>query len=139
MNNFFAWFYEMLNGIFLTKYPQIFSFMYDNGHYANIGWFLLLIPLAFLAMFYFLWRYPYGRIWHWLLWILVIGIVTGGVTYGYCMDKLASYLATIETEQVTFSLLLKYGIVNAVWSIFLAAAHSLWMSRLSKIQKHLPF
>jgi len=104
-----------------------------------MGCFLIFIPLGMLSMFYFLWRYPYGRVWHWLIWIFVIGLVTGGSTYGFCHIRLSEYLATPETEEYVSSLVFRYALANTIYATVLGALHSLWMSRFSKIQMHLPF
>lgn len=139
MNNLFASFYEIVNSIWLQDYDYIFRYLYDSAAYASMGWFLILLPIGLLSMFYFLWRYPYGHVWHWLIWILVIGLVTGGVTYGFCHTRLAEYLATPETEEYASSLVFRYALSNTIYATVLGALHSLWMSRFSKIQMHLPF
>jgi hypothetical protein len=31
----------------------------------------IFIPIIGMALFYFLWQYPYARLWHWLVWLAV--------------------------------------------------------------------
>ena len=82
MNEFFGTIYDTLFGIFNNLYFLIFQHLYDNGGYVKLGLSFILIPLVCWLLFYYLWKYPYGKLWHWLVWMAVTVLIVFGATYG---------------------------------------------------------
>ena len=73
----FAPFYEFFEkafGIFENHFSMVFQTLFDKGGYNEMGLILLIIPLVFLLLVYFICKYPYGTIWHWLLSFRIIAI-----------------------------------------------------------------
>jgi energy-coupling factor transporter transmembrane protein EcfT len=149
MSEFFAALYETLFRVYHASYPEIFSTLYNYGGYVKLGLIFLLVPLVFWLLFYFLWRYPYGRFWHWLLWWLLSGVVVLVVTWlqarGAIFDApnpaLVDALADPESGYKVYAVTLPqhYALINTGLSLVAGFLYSLLLKPFSKIQMHLPF
>ena len=138
--------YDTVFNIWNQTYFEIFK-MLTNGGYLNFFLIATLIPLILWILFYFVWKYPYGKWWHWLIYLFFINIIVFGFTYSVAnITILASNddfmidcfndpycLAYAETLPIRF----------AMWNLLLATLvsiiYSLIMKQFSKIQAHLPF
>ena len=87
MNEFFGTIYDTVFGIFANKYFLIFQHLYENGGYIKFGLAFILIPLACWLLFYYLWRFPYGKKWHWILWMAVTVLIVFVTTYVHCRQR----------------------------------------------------
>ena len=67
MNDIFAPLYELL--LYNESFPLIFDHLFNNGGYVLFAFYMATVPLLGMVIFYFIWRYPYGKIWHWLVWV----------------------------------------------------------------------
>lgn len=145
-------FYQYLEdflGIYNPDYYVIFQTLYDTGIYNLIGLMFIVIPLLMLLLFYFIWNYPYGKLWHWGLYLLIISVVVGFTTYSIVDDGIfnsnSQTLQNLMNNNIdgyrdfAYSLLLKYAILNASLAIVVSFLYSLLLKRYSKIQMHLPF
>lgn len=150
MNEIFAALYEnKWFGIYNQDYPLIFDSFFDNGGYIKLAMSFILIPLICWLLFYYLWKYPYGRIWHWFVWLLVTIVVVSGVSYGIANAEifasnnqaLNDAIADASTgyENYAATLPLKYALFNGILLLFVGFFYSLVMKQFSKIQIHLPF
>ncbi|MCF8299330.1 MAG: hypothetical protein K9J13_17405 [Saprospiraceae bacterium] len=149
MNDIFAIIYETLFGLYESQFSLIFDTLYENGGYNLLGLTFILIPLIMFAAFYFLWKYPYGKFWHWLLLLLIVFLVTGGISWGISNNEiflsnnqaLIDALADPESgyEEYANTLPIKYALFNGLLSIVAGFIYSLIMKQFSKIQIHLPF
>jgi hypothetical protein len=149
MGKFFGSIYDGIFNIYHESYHQIFQHLYDNGGYTRMGLTFLLIPLAGLIMFYFLWKYPYSKLWHWLIWTAVIVLIVLGVTngianaeiFGSDNQTLNDLLADLDTGYAAYaeSLPMKYALANSLLALILSCIYSLLMKQFSKIHVHLPF
>ena len=79
MKDFFAAIYEYF--FYNGDFNLIFQVLYDNGGYIKFGLLFIFIPLIFNLLFYFGWRYPYGKFWHWLIWFVFSIITVIGLTW----------------------------------------------------------
>jgi MFS superfamily sulfate permease-like transporter len=133
-------FFENLFGLFKNAFAFVFQQFFNNGGYNTLGWILLLVPLIMLAIFYFLWKYPYANFWHWLIYIGIIALIVGGITYNSVALKLDNYLVDSDQLIVDFTntLVLSYSILNACLSLLVSYIFSFILKRKSKIQMHLP-
>ncbi|WP_149277657.1 hypothetical protein [Pareuzebyella sediminis] len=146
---FFAELYEVWLGVYDTKFVLIYQTLYEEGGYLWFGLIFILIPLLLLILFYFLWKYPYGRFWHWLLWWLIISLVVAFVIWRVSEvaifdsnnQSLTDALADLETgyDRHARTLPLQYAIYSSLISLGLGFIYSLVLKRWSKIQIHLPF
>ena len=48
-----------------------------------IGMIFIFIPLVLMVLFYYVWPYPYGKWWHWLIWFVITILIVFGCTFGY--------------------------------------------------------
>jgi len=150
MNELFAALYENnWFGLYNQDFPLIFDNLFDNSGYILMGLSFILIPLVCLSLFYFLWKYPYGKIWHWLVWLLVIILIVSGVSYGIANTEIfasnnqalndALNDASTGYDNYAASLPLKYALFNGALTLVLGFLYSLVLKQISKIQIHLPF
>ena len=149
MNEFFGTIYDALFGIFNNLYFLIFQHLYENGGYIKLGLSFILIPLVCWLLFYYLWKYPYGKLWHWLVWMAVIVLIVFGATYGIANTEilgsdnqaLNEAIADASTGYGDYAatLPLKYAMANSLVALIIGFVYSLIMKQFSKIQLHLPF
>ena len=149
MNDFFATIYETWFGIFNGQYDLIFTTLYTDGGYINFGLTFFCIPLLFLLLFYFVWRYPYGKWWHWLIWLLGSSLLVLGATlcianteiFGSNNEGLIYALSNPGSGYNEFasSLPIKYASINFCLALLIGCIYSILMKQFSKIQMHLPF
>lgn len=147
MKDLFATLYE--NIIYETDYYLIFQNLFDNGGYINFGLIFIFIPLVLFLLFYFAWKYPYTKLYHWLICLILAFIITAGLTWNIANmeiftsdyqplndalnDSASGYMEFAET------LPLKYALINGGISIVLGFIYSLFLKQFSKVQIHLPF
>ena len=149
MTELLASFYDTLFGIWNQNYPLIFSTLFDYGGYLKLGLLFLLVPLFWWLLFFYAWRYPYGRFWHWLLWMVVSAVVVFACSYGlahseiFASDNQALTEALNDPESgyqaYASGLPVRYAWVNMGSAVVLGFVYSLIMKQFSKIQMHLPF
>lgn len=144
----FATLYESFLEIFKQEFRIIFNTIYDNSGYAYLGLCFIVTPILFFVLFYYLWSYPYGKFWHWLLWLVLCGVSTFGITWALSNElifnsgneQLIELLANPESgyEEYALTLPVKYASWNALFSVILGAISSLILKQFSKVQTHLP-
>jgi len=150
MNRIFAALYENnWFGIYDQNYPLIFDTLYDNGGYVKFGVSFILIPFICWLLFYRAWKYPYGNLLHWLVWLAITIVVVFSTTYGIAnMEILASSnqalnnaISNSSTGYAGYSasLPLKYALFNGSLTLVIGFIYSLILKQYSKIQIHLPF
>ena len=149
MGKFFGSIYDGVFNIYHESYHEIFQHLYDNGGYTRMGLAFLLIPLAGWILFYFLWKYPYSKIWHWLIWtavmVIIVALVTNGIAnaeiFGSDNQTLNDLLADTNTGYAEYagSLPVKYVLTNSLLALILSCIYSLLLKQFSKIHVHLPF
>lgn len=149
MNKGFATLYENFLGIFDQRFKLIFYTLFEEGSYTYIGLCFIVPAIILLFIFYYVWSYPYGKFWHWLFWLLVITLVTFGLTWSLSNEfifnssskQLDALLGDPNSgyEEYALTLAVKYALWNAGFSIILGFIYSLLMKQFSKVQTHLPF
>ena len=147
MKDIFAPLYELF--FYDGNYSVIFDVLYIDGGYITFGLLFILIPLFFNLLFYFVWRYPYGRFWHWLLWNIISTVTVFGITYscantaifGSTDQNLLKALGDTASgyEQYANSLPIKYACLNGCLALLVGFIYSIFLKQFSKIQIHLPF
>lgn len=149
MNDIFATLYETWLGIYSYDYPVIFNHIYENGQYIWLGLAFLLIPIPFWAVFYLLWRYPYGKFLHWFIWMVLSIITVAGTTYSIMNmaifasndQSLISALSNPASGYDSYAntLIITYAFYNSGLAVIAGFFYSLILKQFSKIQIHLPF
>jgi len=149
LNSFFAAIYENL--VFRADYFEIFFCLNNMGSYTKFGLIFLLIPIVFWFIFYYLWNYPYGRWWHWLIFLLVVTATVFGLTWSIAnIEVLSKAPMLCQNVSVSFSeipgsyeyaqeLYLSYSSWNCLLSLIVSFLCSLGFKQISTYQKHLPF
>lgn len=149
MKDILAAIYETLFGLYNQSYDLIFTTLFNEGGYLKFVLSFVLIPLACWLLFYYVWRYPYGKWWHWLLWLVVIVILVFGTTWGIANSEilassnqdLIDAIADPESgyEAYAQTLPMKYATINSILAVGITIIYSFVMKQFSKVQTHLPF
>ncbi len=149
MKEIFATIYEVWLSLFNPDFDLIFSTLFNDGGYIKLGLSFILVPLFCWLSFYYLWKYPYGKLWHWFLWLGIIFIIVFGLTYSIASSEIFSSnnqalndaLADSSTGYQNYASTLpsSYALWNGIFSIGMGIIYTLIMKRFSKIQIHLPF
>lgn len=149
MKDILAAIYETMFGLYNQAYDLIFTALYNDGGYLKFVLTWILIPLGCWLLFYFIWRYPYGKWWHWLLWLVVIVILVFGSTWGIANSEilassnqdLIDAIADPESgyEAYAQTLPMKYATINSILAVGITIIYSFVMKQFSKVQTHLPF
>lgn len=144
MAAFFATIYETIFGIYNNSCNPMFRYLFYEGGYVKLGLIFLLVTIALWLLFYFVWRHPYGRLGHWLLWLLVTVLIVLGVTLGTANIEVEVFLSktsnvTQDCQDHIRTLPLKYGLANTALAAVLSLVYSLILKQFSKVQMHLPF
>ena len=148
MKDILAAIYETVFGLYNQTYDLIFTALYNDGGYLKFVLTWLLIPLGCWLLFYYIWRYPYGRWWHWLLWLVVTVIIVFGTTWGISNSEilassnqdLIDAIADPESgyEAYAQTLPMKYATINSILAVGITIIYSFVMKQFSKVQTHLP-
>jgi uncharacterized protein YqhQ len=149
MKDIFATIYETWFQLYDSQFQLIFDTLYNDGGYVMFGLLFILVSLILWVLFYYVWNYPYGKFWHWLVWLIVTFIIVAGTTYGIANNEifvsnnkvLINALADPESgyEQFAKTLPIKYALFNGILTTGLGFIYSLILKQFSKIQIHLPF
>lgn len=149
MKDIFATIYETWFQLYDSQFSLIFDTLYNAGGYIMFGLSFILIPLFLWLLFYYVWNYPYGKFWHWLVWLLITFLFVAGSTFGIANNEifvsdnqaLIDALADPDSgyEQFAKTLPLKYALFNGILTIGVGFIYSLILKQFSKIQIHLPF
>lgn len=145
---FFSFLYEDILGLFDQDAYAIFELYSDESVYTILGLLLIMTPLLLWGMFYFVWKFPYGSLVHWLIWLIITAILVAIVTwlilnsYETRLDA-SGALSDLEAQGIDFKaylsfLYLKFACINAALSTVLSTVYSLVMKQSSKVQAHLP-
>ena len=148
MKDIFATIYETWFQLYDSQFSLIFDTLYNAG-YIMFGLSFILIPLILWLLFYYVWNYPYGKLWHWLVWLIITFLIVAGSTFGIANNEifvsvnqaLIDALADPESgyEQFAKTLPLKYALFNGILTNGVGIIYSLVLKQFSKIQIHLPF
>jgi len=138
LNDLFAAIYENWFGVWDQGFRPIFAKLYKEGGYVNMGLIFFFIPIVMMAVFYFLWNYPYGKLWHWLVWLAFILLVVFVSTIVSANGFLAEYLLDPETMDFTTRIIRSYAWINTFLALIVSLVFSLIFKLRSKIQTHLP-
>ncbi len=133
---------EELFGMFNSDFQNIFDSMRDYGVYNKIGLSFIVITSVLFLGFYFFYKNPYAKLFpHWILTLLVSGLLSAFAAYFIVRTGLAEHLLNGDSETVNFteSLVLSYTFMNLVLALIFGFLISQALRLGSKIQPHLPF
>ncbi len=154
MNNLFATIYEMWFGLWDENFQLIFNLMYDTNGYLKIGIIWLLVPIVLNALFYFLWKNPHSKFWHWLVWQIVIGAIVLGVDWTIAENIVfypPQYWANAQQLLNAYGdpnsgygdyaswLTMVYGLVSGGLALVMGFISSMIYKFFTKHHTHLPF
>lgn len=148
MKNFFSMVYESWIGLYNSNFDLIFTNLFEHGGYITLGFTFILIPIILWSIFYFLWKYPYGKLWHWFLWLIVSAIIVSIISYSIANTEIfasgnqalndAIADETTGYKNYASSLPLSYALYNGLFAIIIGIICSFLMKQISKVQIHLP-
>jgi len=135
INDFFANFFEIGK-----LYNTIFSGeLLNNGVYAKLGYLMLGIPLLMMVAFYILWKYPFGKVYHWVLWWILGGVLVSIFSYQILGAELAQYLYDPTNYPECNSFVNNIVIVNGFYGLASGFIFSMILKQFPKPQSALPF
>lgn len=147
MNTAFATLYE--NIIFNSDHSALFNHLFELYKYTDFGLTMLIVPIIFLVLFYFMWRNPYGKKWHYFTWLLISSVLVFGITYYIVFIAVIDsgdpqiqdllYDSSNGFESFAYQYFIKISLLNSALSFVLGFLLSLVMKRFSTLQTHLPF
>lgn len=147
ISNFFAVVYETWFNIYNQNFTVVHTALYDNSSYFWIGISSLIIPLVVCLIFYFIWMFPYGKWYHWLIWMLASSVIVLCSTIGisnlllFASNNpiLDNAYGDTPTYDYASSLPIRYAICNFFIAFVIGFIFSIICKQISKIQTHLPF
>jgi hypothetical protein len=149
MKDIFAPIYETFFGLYNQAYDLIFRTLFENGGYVKFGLSFIFIPLICWLLFYYVWKYPYGKKIHWFIWLFITCVIVFGVTYSIANieifasgnQALKDSISDASTGYKKFAdnLPLQYALYNSLLTLVIGFIYSLFLKQFSKIQIHLPF
>lgn len=141
MNDLFATIYEWL--FYNQDYKVVFDELYNGGFtslYVQMGLLTLFGPFVAAIIFYFAFKNPWLKWWHWLLWgIFSTFIVVGGITFGICYNGLYGLSQEVINEGFVKTLIWQLSLLNSLVSFVLYFIYGFLFKSKSKSQSHLPF
>lgn len=140
--------YLLISDADYSNYYLVFNHLYDNGFYTYLGLITFLVVLLPLILFYKAYQNPYAGIGHWIIALIIGGVLTG-ILIHFTLDWaifevhypiLMSALSNQNTGYADFvdSFMLIQPIKCAMLAMLLGALYSLGLKSISKIHTHLP-
>lgn len=149
MDQFFAFIYDTLFGVYDPKFVLIYQTLFSDGGYVMFGADFIIIPLIFWLVFYYLWRYPYGKLWHWLTWLLVSVVIVLISTWAIAQKEIfdsnnQALIQAMADPQTGYrdhaaGLPIRYALINSFLALCIGFIYSIILKQFSRIQMHLPF
>lgn len=147
MYDLFANLYENL--MYDAAYQEsIYNVLYDLNSYAYLFFICFGLALAFVVLFYWVWRNPYGKLWQWIVWGMLSAGFGGLLSYSYIL-KYPLYAASgnnncppdveVSIADMAYTTAMNYSLHNVWITIVLFVALSFVCKHFSTNQKHLPF
>jgi len=135
MNDFFASWYELL-----AYFDGFSDDMYNQNLYITIGLCMILIPIAVLAIYYYVVNsVKFAKWWHWLLLVVVLCVINFGIAYGVSYNEL-SYLYEQQNKTLPYSMeFVSFSLVNALWTFVVSFIWSMIIKWGSKNCRRTPF
>ena len=133
MDAFFAALYELITG----QSDLAFILYEEGGFYLTVGLLMSLLSLAGMALYYIVIDHPaYIRCFHWLLMMVVVGLINFAIAYFMADGVVFSIYGTTSgfvTQIITF------GISNVVWTLVFSFVFSMCLKWKSNNCSHTPF
>jgi len=132
----------------INQYNLIFAHLAEQAVYLRFELLLVLIPLVCWFLFYFVWKYPYGKIKHWIVWLIITVVIlflaTHNVAHKAIFDShnmaLNESIADTSTGYDNFASSLpgKFAFINSMLGLIISIIYCFIMKQFSKVQTHLP-
>lgn len=112
--------------------PETFS------GYAISGWAILFIPLLIMFLFYKVFDFVNGKVWHWLIAFVIALFAVFFANWGIATKELESFVIDPENNPNIDSFILEYSFYTMIISIIPALIGILW-KLISTNNKYNPF
>jgi hypothetical protein len=133
---------EDIFGIFDENFQYMFNAMREYGVYTKMGLSFIIITLLIFSGFYFFYKNPYAKFFpHWILTLLISGVLSAIVTFSIVRQGLAEYLLDNDSEVADYAnqLVFSYTFINFGLALIFGFLISYLLRMGSKVQPHLPF
>ncbi len=133
MNTFFADLYELM--IVVIPFSDD---MYNESLYIPIGLSMLLIPIAVLALYYYVVNSTrLNRWWHWLILVIIICLINCGISYGISFNGINNIYEEYPNGLNTYCFSL--SLVNFIWCFLVSFVWSMIIKWGSTSCRKTPF
>ena len=134
MNDLFASLYEYL------EYHNVYSIqLLNDGFYFPYGITAIFTPIALLAIFYFLIKYPYCRWWHWGLIVVALLVLVGILSYNLLSKELAQYIFQPDIFPDAQSFMHSMLYINILYGFISSMLITLLYKQFPLPQKNIPW
>jgi hypothetical protein len=135
MNDFFANWYELIS------YFEGFSdSMYDNSLYVPIGFCMVLIPIVFLTLYYYVVNSRrFNKWWHWLLLVVIICAINFGIAFGISYNGIYDIHGTDEVGYPLVASCIGFSFINVMWTALISFVWSMIIKWGSSQCRRTPF
>jgi hypothetical protein len=134
INNIFGSWYEnfVYHGVYSLE-------LFNNNFYTYFGLIMIIIPLVVMAVFYFINKNPYGKLWHWLIAWIIAGAIVTIVSYNMLREELAVYVLDPENYPDVSGFVMNLSLTSLAYSMVVGFAISLLYKQVPGPQSTLPF
>ena len=142
MNNLFASLYETFFD--WNSYENLLRAVFDNSDYGKLGLIMLLLPLLVLVVFYKLWDPINKQKLKWILSLVLILIVSYGVTSGILysnagiLQEMGNYSGDNGEASPTY-FVFQMGMISLLISSVMSLIYFIILKRFSTNNSYNPF
>lgn len=149
LKDFFVYIYESV--YYDQAYREVFDILYGNSIICGYFWLFCIaffIPVVCMGLFYFVWKYPFGKWYHWFIWSGITVLISGLTTRKFLYEILSIPLRDFSygdgggvwtVNEFTDKLIREYTLLNSLYSILIILVFTLVFKQFSTHQAHLPF
>jgi MFS superfamily sulfate permease-like transporter len=138
MNDFFEQIFYEHGFLNHNTYTRIL-YQDNNPFYTKFGLLMLIIPLAVMAIFYFINKYPFGKWWHWLITWIVAGTLVFFISKNMLNAELAVYVLDPDKYPEVSGFVMDLSLINLVYALVVGFAISFIYKQVPGPQSTLPF
>lgn len=135
MNDFFANWYESL-----AYFDNFSDDLYNQNLYITIGLCMVLIPVIFMSIYYFVVNSVKLNKWyHWLILAVILGVINFCIAY-FCSFNDLSFIYEQQNKELPYSSeFVGFSLINVLWSLVVTFVYSMIIKWSSKNCRRTPF
>jgi hypothetical protein len=138
MNDFFSTIYELGDTFYWGNFSDC---LLDNNLYMHVGIVLVISSLVGMLIYYYVINSTRWDQWyHWLVSVVIVGIINAVYAYWAILSKLEIVYAEAGADKVPFTTeFFNFSVVDFLWSLVLCFVFSLLLKWKSTNCRKTPF